>query len=134
MSCQLQQFHLKLLGRPFNLSHEPKESLHEDILEVSFTRNRLDKVSVGCIRKVVHNPKGGIPSILQHFRFSTKEVPQRRTTEAAIVDFIEMKLGVWMAMLELLNQIIILGDVLGPLHSNIMLHPINLILKIVAKM
>ena len=101
---------------------------------MSFTRNRLDKVSVGCIRKVVHNPKGGIPSILQHFRFSTKEVPQRRTTEAAIVDFIEMKLGVWMAMLELLNQVIILGDVFCSFHPHIMLHSIKLVLQMIPKM
>ena len=79
---------------------------------------------MGGIRKIVHNSEGGIPSILEHFRLSTKEVPERRTTEAGVVDLIQMKLGVWMAVLELLDKIIILGDVLSSFHPDIMLHSI----------
>ena len=77
---------------------------------------------MGGIRKIVHDPEGGIPSILEHFRLPTKEVPERRTTEAGVVDLIQMKLGVWMAVLELLNKIIILGDVLSSFPPDIMLH------------
>ena len=89
---------------------------------------------MGGIRKTVHNLERCVPGILKHFSLSAEEVPQRRTTEAGVVDLIKLKLCIRMAVPELLDKIIILSDVLGPLHSNIMLHPIKLILKIVAKM
>ena len=89
---------------------------------------------MGGIGKVVHDSEGGIPSILEHFRFSTEEVPQRRTREAGVVNLIQMKLGVRMAVLELLDKIIVLGDVLGSFHPDVMLHSIKLVLQIIAKM
>ena len=89
---------------------------------------------MGGIRKAVHDLERGVPGILKHFRLSAEEVPQRRTTKTGVVDLIKLKLCFRMAVLELLDKIIVLGDVLGPLHSNVMLHPIKLILKIVSKM
>ena len=41
-----------------------------------------------------------------------------RATEAGVIDLIEMKLGLWMTVLELLYQVIVLGDVLGSFHPN----------------
>ena len=45
-----------------------------------------------------------------------------------------MKLGVWMALLELLNKIIILGDVLSSFDPDIMLHSIKIVFQMIPKM
>ena len=89
---------------------------------------------MGGIGKVVHDSEGGIPSILEHFRFSTEEVPQRRTTEAGFVNVIQLELCCRMTKMKLLTEIIVLGNILGPFHKNIMLHSIHLILQIIAQM
>ena len=44
-----------------------------------------------------------------------------------------MKLGQWVAEVELLSQLIVLGDILCSLDLHVLLHPIDLVLQVYAQ-
>ena len=94
---------------------------------MNFVGDRLNKVSVGGIGETIHNPEGCIPGIFQHFTLSGEEVPKRRTTEAGVVNIIQLELCCRMTKIKLLTEIIVLGNILGPFNKNNMLHTIHLI-------
>ena len=71
-----------------------------------------------------------LKEVFQVFWSISDSLQKRRTKEAGDFDCIQMKLGVSMAVLELLDKIIVIGS----FHPDIMLHSIKLILKMIAKM
>ena len=101
---------------------------------MDFVGNRLNEVSVGGITKVEHNSNRSVPSVAEHVSLPAEQVPQRRASEAGVVDAVEVKLGDRMTKVELLCQVIVLSDVLSSLHTNIMLHAIHFILQIISQM
>ena len=89
---------------------------------------------MGGITQIEHDSNRSVPGVAEHVRLPGEQVPQRRASEAGVVNTVEVKLSDWVAEVELLCQIIVLGDVLSPLYSDIMLHAIHFVLQVVTKM
>ena len=89
---------------------------------------------MGGKTQIEHDPDRGVPGVAEHVSLPGEQVPQRRASETGVVNAIEVKLGDRVAEEKLLCQIIVLGDVLSPLYSDIILHAIYFILQIVTKM
>ena len=101
---------------------------------MDFVGHGLNEVSVGGITKVEHNSNRSVPGVEEHVSLPAEQVPQRRASEAGVVDAVEVELGDRMTEVELLCQVIVLGNVLSSLHTYVMLHAIHSILKIISKM
>ena len=89
---------------------------------------------MGGITQIEHDSNRGVPSVAEHVSLPGEQVPQRRPSEAGVVNAVEVKLSDRVAEVELLSKIIVLGDVLSPLYSDIMLHAIHFVLQVVPKM
>ena len=79
---------------------------------------------MGGITQIEHDSNRSVPGVAEHVRLPGEQVPQRRASEARVVNAVEVKLSDRVAEVELLGQVIILGNVLSSLHSNVMLHAI----------
>ena len=79
---------------------------------------------MGGITQIEHDSNRSVPGVEELVCLPGEQVPQRRASEAGVVNAVEVKLSDRVAEVELLGQVIILGDVLSSLHSNVMLHAI----------
>ena len=83
--------------------------------------------------KIKHYSEGCIPGIVDHFRFSAKKIPDWRASEARVIYLVQVEFCQRMAKRKFLTQVIVLGDVLGPLVPHVTLHAIALVIQVNTK-
>ena len=96
-------------------------------------RNWFYYPSMRGVWKIIHHFHRPVPCSFHFHCFGTKQVPERGSCEMSIVNTIHFKLCLRVAKLKLLFKIIILVYIVSLLYSQVMLHSIYLILKIIPK-
>ena len=64
------------------LRQETHEFFHEDILQMYLSWHMLNKIYISAEGKSKH--EGYIPWVMEHLRFSAKQIPDGRTKEARV--------------------------------------------------